>query len=149
MPALFADFSSERIIDATLGFVVTANGRSLELGFMLGFDAAMAQRCLRLDFWQAVCGTIARTGQAMHLVDVQRSLDPLADLVRSAGVTAYACEPLMIAGQVIGTLSFASRSRLRLDLDDLDFFAEVAMHLAQARHGARSRAADSYAMSFS
>src|SRR5690349_15874149 len=53
MPALFRELSAERIVDATLGFIVTDLGEAMHLGFMEGFDRAMIRRCLRLDFGQA------------------------------------------------------------------------------------------------
>ena len=133
MPALFRALAAERIVDATLGFIVTEMSESMKLGFMEGFDEVMIQRCLRLDFGQAVCGTVAATRRAMHLTDIQRSLDPLAELVRTAGINAYACEPLIVGDRLLGTLSFASRSRRRFDPEDLQFFRAVAKHLALAR----------------
>ena len=137
MPALFRELSAERIIDATLGFIVTDLDEAMKLGFMEGFDRAMIQRCLTLDFGQAICGTVAATGRPMHVTDIQRSLDPLADLVRSAGINAYACEPLIVGDRLLGTLSFASRARRSFDADDLLFFRAIAKHMAVARDRAR------------
>ena len=141
MPALFRELSAERIVDASLGFIVTAMGDAMHLGFMQGFDRAMIRRCLRLDFGQAVCGTVAATGKAMHVTDIQRTLDPLADLVRSAGINAYACEPLIVGDRLLGTLSFASRTRRSFDSDDLIFFRAVARHVAVARDRAAATGA--------
>ena len=140
MPALFRALAAERIVDATLGYIVTDMNEGMKLGFMEGFDRDMVQRCLTLDFGQAICGTVAATRRAMHVTDIQRSLDPLADLVRSAGINAYACEPLIVGGRLLGTLSFASRHRKRFDADDLQFFREVAKHVAIARDRARQAA---------
>jgi len=133
MPALFRALAAEHIVDATLGFIVTELGESMKLGFMEGFDREMIQRCLTLDFGQAVCGTVATTRKAMHVTNIQRSLDPLADLVRSAGINAYACEPLLVGDRLLGTLSFASRVRRSFDIDDLLFFRAIAKHVAVAR----------------
>ena len=133
MPALYRALVAERIVDATLGFIVVTMGESMKLGFMEGFEPEMIQRCLTLDFGQAVCGTVAVTREPMHVTDIQRSLDPLADLVRSAGINAYACEPLIVGDRLLGTLSFASRSRRRFDTEDLLFFREVAKLVAEAR----------------
>jgi len=138
MPALFRELAAERIVDATLGFIVTDLGEAMNLGFMEGFDRAMIQRCLTLDFGQAICGTVAATRQPMHITDIQRTLDPLADLVRSAGIDAYACEPLIVGDRLLGTLSFASRSRRSFDAEDLLFFRNVAKHVAIARDRARN-----------
>ena len=63
----------------------------------------------------------------------------VADLVRSAGINAYACEPLMVGDRLLGTLSFASRQRRRFDPDDLSFFRAIAKHVALARDRAQRR----------
>ncbi len=137
MPALCRALSEERIADATLGYVVTDMDEGMKLGFMEGFDRDMIQRCLTLDFGQAVCGTVAVSRQAMHVTDIQKTLDPMADLVRSAGINAYACEPLIVGDRLLGTLSFASRGRRRFDAEDLSFFRAIAKHVALARDRAR------------
>lgn len=132
MPKLFSDLLGERIIDATLGFVVIDLEQPLRLGFMEGFDEDMVRRCLTLDFGQAICGTVEDAkGHARQ--DIQRNLDPLADLVRPEGIDAYACEPLIVGERLLGTLSFATRSRRSFDSDDLLFFRAVASQVAKAR----------------
>ena len=133
MPDLFRSLAAERIIDGTLGYIVTNMEEGMKLGFMEGFDRAMIQRCLTLDFGQAVCGTVAATGKPMHVGDIQGSLDPMTELVRSAGINAYACEPLIVGDRLLGTMSFASRSRRAFDVEDLMFFRAVAKQLAIAR----------------
>ena len=137
MPALCRAMAEERIADATLGYIVTEMDEGMKLGFMEGFDRDMIQRCLTLDFGQAVCGTVAVSRQAMHVTDIQKTLDPMADLVRAAGINAYACEPLIVGDRLLGTLSFASRSRRRFDPDDLAFFRAIAKQVALARDRAR------------
>ena len=140
MPGLFRALAAEQIVDATLGFIVTDMGEGMKLGFMEGFDREMIQRCLTLDFGQAICGTVAATRKPMHVTDIQRNLDPLADLVRSAGINAYACEPLIVGDRLLGTLSFASRSRRSFDADDLIFFRAIAKQVAIARDRRREAA---------
>jgi len=137
MPLLYRTLAAERMIDATLGFVVVDLDQAMKLGFMEGFSKEMVQRCLTLDFGQAVCGLVAQTGKPMHVTDIQRTLDPRADLVRSAGINAYACEPLVLGGRILGTLSFASRTRRSFDAEDILFFRSVAKHVAKARDRAR------------
>ena len=140
MPALFRALAEERMVDATLGYIVTDMNEGMKLGFMEGFDRAMIQRCLTLDFGQAICGTVTATRKAMHVTDIQKTFDPMADLVRSAGINAYACEPLIVDDRLLGTLSFASRERRRFEPDDLSFFRTVAKHVALARDRARRTA---------
>lgn len=133
LPMLYRALAAERIVDASLGFVVTHVGETMRLGFIKGFPERMMKSLVTLDFGQAVCGTVAATRQAMHVTNIQQSLDPLADLVRSAGMTAYACEPLIIGDRLLGTLSFASRTRRSFDQEDLQFFRAIAKHVARAR----------------
>ena len=140
LPALYEALAAERIIDASLGFIVTEMNERVSLGFIKGFGEKMIQRCLTLDFGQAVCGTVAQTRRSMHVTDIQRSLDPLADLVRSAGINAYACEPLIVGDTLLGTLSFASRSRRHFESDYILFFRAIAKQVAIARNRLQSRA---------
>jgi GAF domain-containing protein len=133
MPALYRALAAENIVDGTLGYIVTDMQEGMKLGFMHGFDRAMIQRCLTLDFGQAVCGTVAVTRQPMHVGDIQGSLDPMTELVRSAGINAYACEPLLAGGRLLGTLSFGSRGRRDFDVEDIMFFRAIAKQLAVAR----------------
>ncbi len=139
LPMLYRSLAAERMIDASLGFIVTEGSLTMKLGFIKGFPEHVVQKCLTLDFGQAVCGTVAATGRAMHVTNIQQSLDPLADLVRSAGMTAYACQPLMVGDRMLGTLSFASRTRRSFDPDDLAFFRAIAKHVAIARDRASPR----------
>jgi GAF domain-containing protein len=138
LPALYEALAAERIVDASLGFIVTDLEQGMKLGFIKGFPKKIIQRCLTLDFGQAVCGTVAMTRQPMHVTDIQRTLDPLADLVRSAGITAYACEPLIVGDRLLGTLSFASRTRRRFDSEDILFFRSIARKVAIARDRKRN-----------
>ena len=141
MPALFRALAAERIADGTVGFIVTDAREPMSLAFMEGFDADTVKKCLKLDFGQAICGTVAKTRRGAHVTNIQQTLDPMADLVRSAGITAYASEPLIVGDRLLGTLSFASRSRRSFDPEDLNFFRAVAKHLAIARDRQRQAAA--------
>jgi signal transduction histidine kinase/DNA-binding NarL/FixJ family response regulator/HPt (histidine-containing phosphotransfer) domain-containing protein len=58
--------------------------------------------------------------------------DSHTDLVRSFGVQAYACHPLLNQGKVIGTLSFGSRVKPTFTEDDLELMKAVADHVAIA-----------------
>lgn len=137
LPLLYEALAAERIVDASLGFIVTNMEEGMKLGFIKGFPEHVIQKCLKLDFGQAICGTVAVTRRAMHVKNIQRTLDPIADLVRSAGITAYACEPLLVGERLLGTLSFASRTRRSFETADLLFFRAIAGHVAMARDRAR------------
>lgn len=133
LPALYGALAKERIVDASLGYIVTDVGQPMTLAFAFGVEPEVAERCHRLDFGQAICGTVAARRHPMHVTDIQQSLDPIAELVRSAGIGAYACYPLIVGERLLGTLSFASRSRRAFDSEDLGFFRAVAKQVGVAR----------------
>jgi hypothetical protein len=56
LPALHQALAAERIVDASLGFVVTEMEEGMRLGFIKGFPKHVIQRCLTLDFGQAIAG---------------------------------------------------------------------------------------------
>lgn len=134
LPRLYRDLASERIVDASLAFVVTRPDEMMMLGFVDGFPADVIRRCLRRSFGESICGGVAQTRRAMHVTDIQRTVDPLADVVRSNGITAYVCEPLIVGDRLLGTLSFATRCSRSFDPADLRLFHSVTGHVALARN---------------
>ncbi len=104
----------------------------LHLNAYAGIPEAEARRIEWLDYGVAVCGCAARDGCRIVAEDIQTTLDTRTDLVKSYGIQAYACHPLTIQGQVLGTLSFGTRSRTRFTPDELALMKAVADQVAIA-----------------
>ena len=85
-----------------------------------------------LECGAAVCGCVARDGRRIVVEHVQTTPDSRTDLVRSFGVQAYACHPLLNQERVIGTLSFGSRTRPAFAENELALMKTVADHVAIA-----------------
>lgn len=113
-------------------FLVDEEAGRLRLNACAGIPEEMARGIQWLDFGVAVCGCVARDGQRMVAECVQTSTDVRTDLVRSFGVQAYACHPLLDQGKVIGTLSFGSRLKTSFAADELALMKAVADHVAMA-----------------
>jgi signal transduction histidine kinase/CheY-like chemotaxis protein len=64
--------------------------------------------------------------------DVQLSRLPRDAKVKSLGIEAYVCYPLLSDGRLIGTLAFGSRSRRRFAPDDLAFLRTVSRYVTVA-----------------
>jgi signal transduction histidine kinase len=60
---------------------------------------------------------------------IQQSDDPKVQLVKSFGLRAYACNPLLAGDRLLGTLSFASHTRDEFDPDEVAFM-ETVCHYA-------------------
>jgi signal transduction histidine kinase len=113
-------------------YLVDTHAGSLVLNACAGISPEQA-RCIELlEFGVAVCGCAALRAERIVVEDIQHSDDPMADLVRSCGVQTYAAHPLMARGEVIGTLSFGARDRLRFTGEELAVMKTVADHVAIA-----------------
>lgn len=104
----------------------------LRLNACAGITPEEAAKIEWLDYGAAICGCVARDGKRIVAEDIPSTCDPRTDLVRSYGVRAYACHPLLERDRAIGTLSFGSRSRDRFSADDLAMMKSVADLVAMA-----------------
>jgi PAS domain S-box-containing protein len=118
--------------DVFLNYLVDEDERRLRLNACAGVPKDQRSRFESLDFGTAVCGRAATEARRIVVEEVQRDDDPRTDLVRSCGVRAYACLPLVCGDRVLGTLSFGTRSRDRFSEDDLALMKAVSDHIAIA-----------------
>lgn len=108
-----------------------ASGR-LRLNACAGIPDETARRIAWLDYGGSVCGCVAQDGCRIVAEHIQTTPDPRTKLVQSLGIQAYACHPLLNQGQVIGTLSFGSRTKLTFSRDELELMRTVADQVAVA-----------------
>ena len=139
---LFRSLAEEFGLDVAFSFVADEGGGGLRLASCFGVPEEAKAGLARLAFGQAVCGTVAQTRRAMCVADVQASGDPKLRLVQGLGVRAYACFPLLAAGErPLGTLFFGSRGRDRLSEGDLAFLGAIARYVAVVRERLDAEAA--------
>lgn len=129
---VFNALSAKLNLGVYLNYLLADDGRSLRLNSYAGIDDSAARSLAVLKLGQAICGTAALHRTRIVGEDVQHTEDPLFDLVRQLGVTAYACHPLLAGGRLIGTLSFGSRSRNRFTAVELELMHTVATFAAVA-----------------
>ncbi|HYG64091.1 MAG TPA: ATP-binding protein [Thermoanaerobaculia bacterium] len=130
LAALFERISEELGLEVYLHFLVDPDGRSLTLSSCAGLPAAEIPGLRRIEFGEAVCGTVALEQRGRVAEDVQASTEELHDLIRSMGITAYACHPLLCGGKLLGTLSFGTRRRPRFETDELDLMRTICDQIA-------------------
>lgn len=104
----------------------------LHLNAYAGVDTRVADEIEWLDKGVAICGCVAELGKRIVSEDVQHNGDPRASLVRSMGVQAYACQPLNVAGQTVGTLSFGTTKKPTFSEDELAFMLSIAEQVSVA-----------------
>lgn len=119
-------------LDTYFNFMVNSAGDALRLESCTGIPEDAARAITRLEFGQAVCGTVALRREPIVATYIQDSDEPMTQLVKSFGIRAYACSPLMINGKLLGMLSFASRTRNQFDEDELEFLRTICHYVTVA-----------------
>lgn len=132
LKTLFAKIALPFQLDTYFNFMVNEAGDALRLESYLGISEAESQKISRLEFGQAICGTVARQRQSIVATHIQQSDDPRVQLVKGYGLRAYACNPLIAEGRLLGTLSFASRRRDQFDAEELEFLQTICQYITVA-----------------
>ncbi len=126
-------------VDAGFAYVVTPSGLKME--FQSGADGIDLSAYHYIDPGEQVCGKAAQARKPIHVTDALHSDDPDPSFPQKIGASAYLSHPLLADGILLGTLSFASRTRTRFDDDELPFFETAASLVSSARYRASAFAA--------
>ena len=132
MRGLFARIAPQFGLDAYFNYMLDETGDALRMESCVGIPEDEARKIHRLDLGQAVCGAVALQRRPIVATRVQESDDPKVQLIKGYGVRVYACNPLLAGGRLLGTLSFASRSRDDFEPDELEFFETICHYVAYA-----------------
>ncbi len=113
-------------------FLVDDAKGKLHLNSYAGIPEKNARSMEWLEPGTTIYGCVNRDGARIVAEDIPETPDPGTDLVRSFGVKAFACHPLLAHDRVIGTLSFGTETRSRFSEDDLSLMKTVADQVAMA-----------------
>lgn len=119
-------------LDVFISFLVDSSGDALDLFACSGLTEAQQAEIARVRFGDAICGTVAAQRRSMVATRIQHSEDSTVSLVKGYGVTAYACNPLVADGELLGTLSFASRTRNHFEDDEIEFLETITHYVTGA-----------------
>lgn len=119
-------------IDVYLHYLVTPDGRRLELASSGGSRVVRDAIGTTLEFGAAVSGVVAEQRRSIYLNSVQERHDPMTAYIRSVGGRCCACYPLLANGRILGTLSVGSTTRNSLEPRELELFSLIAEQLALA-----------------
>jgi signal transduction histidine kinase len=117
---------------AFFNFLVDESVGRLRLNACAGIPEEEVRKLEWLDFGVAVCGCVALDRHRIVAEDILHSSDRRTELVRSYGIQAYCCHPLMVEGRLLGTLSFGTKARTRFTSDEVETMRTVADHVAMA-----------------
>jgi PAS domain S-box-containing protein len=123
--------------DVFFNFLADERAGKLHLNAFAGIPEEEAKKIEWLDYGVAVCGCVARDGERIVAEDIANTPDIRTDLVKSYGVQAYACHPLIAQGRLIGTLSFGTKTRSCFTEEDLALMKTVTDEVAVAMERVR------------
>ena len=129
---VFGTISDLLGVDTFFNFVVDETGDGLELYSCRGVTEVQRERVSRIGFGEAVCGTVARERRAHLASFIQDSDHPKCGFLKEVGLRAYACNPLVAGDDLVGTLSFGSRTRDQFEADEIEFMETISHYVTGA-----------------
>jgi PAS domain S-box-containing protein len=129
---LFASIGPHLGLDTYLNYMVNESADALSLVSSIGIPAETTKQIARLEFGQAIGGTVAALRQPIVATHIQQSEDAKVQMVKSLGIRSYACNPLQTDIRLLGTLGFGSRMRDEFDDDELEFLRTISHYVAVA-----------------
>ena len=123
-------------LDFFVHYRYPGQGEVLKLAATSGLSEEQAAALGTLVLGEAVCGTVAQTRTPMAYADVDASGDERLALAASLGARTYASFPLLDGAELLGTLSFGSRTRQALAPAELEVLraATDVLAAAEAHH---------------
>jgi len=97
-----------------------------------GISEAQAQIFNSIELGEAMCGLVAQERQQIVLSQTEIATHPNAHLIHEMGITAYAGQPLMVHGQLLGTFSFASLTRTHFTDEEVGLMQAISEQVAIA-----------------
>ena len=132
MRSLFSRIAPHLKLDAYFTYLLNDNGEGLRLESSAGISHEDMTRLAHLEFGDPICSRVIEKRHSIVATHIQDSNEPMVQMVKSMGLRAYACSPLIAEGRLLGTLSFASRQRDQFDAEELEFLRTICHYVTGA-----------------
>lgn len=116
--------------DAYFNYLYSDGDECMRLNACHGISPKTMRDIELLPVGAAVCGCALQQRCKIISQSIQQTADPRTDLVKSLGIRAYACHPLMADGEIFGTLSFGTRKKDFFNQEELMLMSTVADTIA-------------------
>ncbi|MEE9910478.1 MAG: PAS domain S-box protein [Deltaproteobacteria bacterium] len=117
-----------------MNYIADDSTGGLHLNACAGIPSGRMHEIEWLESGMGVSGCAARGGCPLVAENIPEMPDVRSELIKSFGIKAYACHPLIEQNRVIGTLSFGTRTRTTFSAEDLAMMKAVADQVAIALH---------------
>ena len=118
-------------------FILDEKTHKLHLNTYSGIPEEEADRIQWLDYGVAVCGCVARDKTPLIANNIFNTPDIRTELVKSYGIKAYACHPILSQSRLMGTLSFGTRTRSSFSPEDITLMKTITDQVATAMERSR------------
>ncbi|MCC5663994.1 PAS domain S-box protein [Nostoc sp. CHAB 5784] len=134
MNSLFSKLSAQMDLHFYFHYLIETheNKQKLRLVGWNGITDEVFQAIQYLEFNQGMWGLVAQERHQIVLNDVLHSTHPNADILIALGITAYAGQPLIAQGKLLGVLSFASSTRTRFTSGEIALLQATSDQVAVA-----------------
>jgi PAS domain S-box-containing protein len=119
-------------VDAYFNHVLDDTGEELRLSSCEGVSDEAARHFARIELGEGVNGTSALQRRPVVAAHIQQSDDPNTQALKPLGIRAYACNPLLAGGRLLGTLAFASRDKDQFDDEEVAFIETICHYVTVA-----------------
>lgn len=128
--SVFERISSETSAD--LCFCYSMKSKRLHLSFSMGIEQDVPHRLRSCQLGEGLCGIAAQERQPQHSDDSQHVNDPLLEVLKSIGIQAFSCYPLLNDEKLVGALAFGTRQATSFKIEELELQHAVARQVALA-----------------
>ncbi|MEH2070190.1 MAG: response regulator [Nostoc sp.] len=134
MHNLFSKLAPQLGLDFYYNYIVESkdNRPILHLKNHEGITQEVAEAFEWVEFGESLCGWIAQERRQIVLNRAEIATHPRAQIVRDLSATAYISQPLIVQEQLLGTISFGSRTRTCFTSEEIDLLQLMSEQIAIA-----------------
>jgi PAS domain S-box-containing protein len=134
MNSLFSKLSAQMDLHFYFHYLIETheNKQKLRLVAWNGITDEVFQAIQYMEFNQGICGIVAQERRQIVINDAAHSTHPNAHILDDLEITAYAGQPLVAQGKLLGVLSFASRTRTHFTSGEIALLQATSDQVAVA-----------------
>jgi signal transduction histidine kinase/PAS domain-containing protein len=125
-------------LDTFFNYLIDEDKMRLQLIACGGVPKEHIKEIKWIDLGVAVCGRAARDGCIIVTENIQSTIDERTKFIKSLGLRAYTCHPLMEQNKVIGTLSFGTKSKDTFSKEELSLIQLIVNQVSIGMHRMRA-----------
>ncbi len=132
--SLFTKLSAQLDLHCYYNFMVEEKDDRLML-HLKNYDGISEKEAKAIEWVEMgryLCGLVAQERRQIVLNEAQIATHPNAQAVRARGIKAYAGQPLIARGRLLGTLCFASRTRTYFTSAEIELLQSACDQIAIA-----------------